>query len=59
MNGEGAKMAMLLFSTKEKREVIDFINIWILYLRLDMGRVSEVDTIVWVLGYVQRGSAKM
>ena len=59
MNGEDAKMAMLLFSTKEKREVIDFINIWILYLRLDMGRVSEVDTIVWVLGYVQRGSAKM
>jgi len=46
MNGGGTKMAMLLFSTKEKREVIDFINIWILYLRLDMGRVSEVDTIV-------------
>ena len=46
MNGEGAKMAMLLFSTQEKREVIDFINIWILYLRLNMERVFEVDTIV-------------
>jgi len=39
MNGGDAKMAMLLFSTKEKREVIGFINIWILYLRLDMGSV--------------------